>query len=252
MFLLQGGNVSAGEVFLKEASGLKPLGVSLVPEVAFSPGGQANLTAVLDLSVPFWDAFYLLAANKLQIVAEFRVLARAQMSYLGLEFWIEEEQRQVCGFEARMFTMQIGEVACASTFDDLVIPEAGDTTVVEDRFEMSPERYAAETRKKNAIFGSICAVSLVLALASGVCGARMLKRAIDCRAHETKLQEQTPAPQDDKELEEATEEETPPPAPQEAKEEMQEASKVLEPQPAPQEVEEEMEAAREVSAKTEV
>merc|ERR1719277_1979682 len=109
------------------------------------------------------------AADKVQIVAEFRVLAKAQMEYLGQTMWVAEEQDQVCGFEVRM-PNEVGNAACASTLEELVIPEIHDTTVVEDTMDMTPEFYDYETRQKNMIFGLILASCFFLSAATGACG----------------------------------------------------------------------------------
>lgn len=183
MVLVQASAESAGQVFLKAESGLKPIGVSQVPETSFPREGAANLTAVLKLSLPLLEAFDLLAADSVQIVAEFRVLAKAQMEYLGQKMWVAQEQDQVCGFEVRM-PDEVGNAACASTLDELVIPDFDDTSEVEDTMEMTPEYYEYETRQKNLTFGSILAATFVLSLASGACGARLVRRALRASGRE--------------------------------------------------------------------
>lgn len=63
---------------------------------------------------------------------------------------------------------------------------------------MTAERYQKETNKKNSAFGSIIAVSFVLALATGLGGARMLWRARsgafgeESQARDVKVQEPQP------------------------------------------------------------
>jgi len=152
---------------------LEPVGESFVTDSTFAAKGEGTGGLTLKIALPFLEAMDLLSKEKVQVVTEINALAEAEMFFLGVGVKIAEKSSKVCGFELALFPEQkVGYSACADSLEDLVIPDVNATTEVADLITMSPELYEYETQRKNMAFGSLMAVSALLAMSLLACGVR--------------------------------------------------------------------------------
>jgi hypothetical protein len=159
------------KVYVKNNSGMQPVGESFVREARFRAEGNGTGELEVKLAIPFFELQELLAKDKIQVVTEVNARVVAEIYYLGVGFKITEHSSKVCGFEIQTGSPQkVGLSTCADSVDELVIPNVEETAPSADLISLSPEAYASETRRKNLTFGSLMGVFAALAATCFACG----------------------------------------------------------------------------------
>mmetsp|Transcript_43937 Transcript_43937/g.125769 ORF Transcript_43937/g.125769 Transcript_43937/m.125769 type:complete len:285 (+) Transcript_43937:63-917(+) len=165
----------SGAVFIKQDTGLKQVGESTVAESTIPIQGNGTLQAVINISLPFMEAFELMSLERVQVVTKITLQAEARIHILGFVYPIMDEQSKVCGFELQMATQRVGLAQCAATLEELVIPDVDSEEYSPDTMGMSPEYYAEKSHKKDLAFGLLMGFTLALALVMLACGLRAMR-----------------------------------------------------------------------------
>jgi len=149
--------------------------VTVLPHSVHGPGVGFTSNQI-DLDVRGFQAAEVIAQlleGPSDIVLNFTITSRMEMSYLGLTKENEATRHPYCGFKLHLAMGEQGPARCAGSIADLRIPEIDHPPIVQ-HIMMPPDKFETASRARDIAATAIIFVSFLSGLLLLLCGCRAL------------------------------------------------------------------------------